>query len=122
MKKIKITRDLAEALEGRRQAFLKKFGREPGNGDPIFFDPDAIEPCYQTEAQIEEMHETMCSIMTNAGIDPALIFAFRKTGRILTAENMQYLTLAELKEWNEAIAEFRSRGGTTGSEQRLSTL
>jgi hypothetical protein len=28
------------ALMEQRQAFIDKFGREPGPGDPVFFDPD----------------------------------------------------------------------------------
>jgi hypothetical protein len=33
-----------EALKQQLEAFREKFGREPGAGDPIFFDPDATEP------------------------------------------------------------------------------
>ena len=29
-------------LHGQR--FIEKFGREPGEGDTVFFDPDAVEP------------------------------------------------------------------------------
>lgn len=38
------TRTAAALLEEHRQAFREKFGREPGPGDPVFFDPDADEP------------------------------------------------------------------------------
>jgi hypothetical protein len=35
---------VVEAMKQQLQAFREKFGREPGAGDPIFFDPDATEP------------------------------------------------------------------------------
>ncbi len=37
--------------------------------------------------------------MTHAGINPAFIYDFRKTWRILTAENNKCLIPAELAEW-----------------------
>jgi hypothetical protein len=106
MRKIKINHQLADALEGQAEAFRSKFGRDPGPGDPIFFDPEASQPQFRTEAQMKAMQEQMCEIMRRTGIDRAFIYAFRKTGRILTTENMRYLTRAELKEWNDAIEEY----------------
>ncbi len=35
---------MAMAIEKQRVAFIAKFGREPGKGDPVFFDPDADTP------------------------------------------------------------------------------
>jgi hypothetical protein len=32
------------ALLEQRKAFIEKFGREPGPGDPVFFDPDKDVP------------------------------------------------------------------------------
>jgi hypothetical protein len=51
------------------------------------------------------------SFILDAGIDPAFAFAFRKTGFLLTEENMQFMTSAELAEWNDAIEEYRSNEG-----------
>jgi hypothetical protein len=83
--------------EPQRLAFAQKFGREPGAGDPIFFDPDATEPRFWSEAQIQKMQEEICTAMLNTGIDPAYVYAYRKTGRILTTKNKRFLTRAELK-------------------------
>jgi hypothetical protein len=53
---------------------------------------------------------------TNAGslrrwprlaIDPALIYAFKKTGRIVTAKNKRLLSEEEMAEWEDAIDEYR---------------
>lgn len=39
-----IGEEVAEALEAQRELFRKKFGRDPGPEDPMFFDPAADEP------------------------------------------------------------------------------
>jgi len=46
--------------------------------------------------------------MLDTGIDPAFAYAFRKTGLLPTEENIHLLTTAELTEWNDAIAEFKT--------------
>lgn len=35
---------MVEALQEQLESFRRKFGRDPGPNDPIFFDPDADEP------------------------------------------------------------------------------
>jgi hypothetical protein len=44
-----------------------------------------------------------------AGVDPATIYASRKTGRMVTKQNMKYLTKEEINEWNAAINEYQQR-------------
>src|ERR1022692_455529 len=107
----KNTRDLAEALEAQDEAFRNKFGREPGLEDPIFFDPDADQPQVPTESQQRKAIDAMYQIILMAGIDPAFAYAFRKTGRTLTEENVGSLTPTELAEWNEAIDDGCSSDG-----------
>jgi hypothetical protein len=80
MRKIKLDREAMQALEQRRQAFVNKFGREPGPGDPIFFDPDADQPRFRTEAQMNEMRDEICTVMLNSGIDPAYVYAYFEDG------------------------------------------
>jgi DNA-binding transcriptional regulator YhcF (GntR family) len=41
-----------------------------------------------------------------AGVRPELIYAMRKTGRIVTASNQDLLTDDELQEWQDAIEEY----------------
>ena len=47
--------------------------------------------------------------MTDVGISQAMIFAFRRTGRIVTETNKHLLTAEELREWNDAVDEYRRR-------------
>jgi hypothetical protein len=41
-----------------------------------------------------------------SGIDPALVYAMNKTGRIVTEQNMRFLTDVEIQEWNDAVDEY----------------
>ena len=56
---------------------------------------------------MEHIEAAMVDLMKQAGIDPALIYAYEKTGRIVTEENKNKLTDAELAEWDEAVDEYR---------------
>lgn len=40
------------------------------------------------------------------GMDPAIIYAMRQTGRMVTQQNLQHLDLEELQEWEDAIEEY----------------
>ena len=44
--------------------------------------------------------------MVNANIDPAYIYAYKRTGLLVTSENRNLLTDEDLREWNEALAEY----------------
>ena len=110
-KKIKITEGLAVVLEGRIKAFREKFGCEPGPGDPIFFDPDADQPRTRSQAQQNARWESICNKMLTAGCDAAIVYAARKTKRIVTQANRKNLTPAQLAEWNDAVDEYRSMKG-----------
>ena len=95
--------DVMEVLQDQRRKFIEKFGRDPGPQDPIFFDPRANTP---QPLKIEKEDELkILALMTQAGIDPALIHAYQKTGRIVTEENKQFLTEEELREWYAAVEE-----------------
>lgn len=43
-KTIKLNPEAKKALENQLEQFIKKFGREPSPGDPVFFDPDKDVP------------------------------------------------------------------------------
>ena len=95
-----------ETIACQLEAFRKKFGRDPCPDDPIFFDPDANEPAPLNPQQYEQ---AMIETMSQAGTDPAFIYAFKRTGRIVTESNKHRLTEAELRQWNDAIHEYQHR-------------
>ena len=107
-KTIPVSEETMELLKKQQAAFRQKFGREPGPNDPIFFDPDADRP---QPMNVETYKEAMIRVMGDAGLPGDLIYAFQKTGRLVSEENQEFLTDAELKEWNDAIAEYYEREG-----------
>jgi len=92
--------ELEDAFQEQTQRFIEKFGREPGPNDPIFFDPDADTP---QEYPKEKINEIFADEMRKAGIDEGYIRAYKKTGLIVTEENMDLLTPEEIEEFEAAM-------------------
>jgi hypothetical protein len=103
---IPLSPEARAAIEHQLAAFRKKFGREPGPTDPIFFDPDADEPRPISQQTQDDDERRIVEAMAKAGINPALIYAFKKTGRIVTAMNKELLSQQEMAEWEDAIDEY----------------
>jgi hypothetical protein len=98
-KSIPLSQEMVDLLEEQRQKFIQKFGREPGPNDPVFFDLPHPE-------QVEHM---TVQAMREARLDPALIYAYEKTGRLVTEDNQQLLSEADLAEWDAAIEEYEMK-------------
>lgn len=98
-KSIPLTDDTKAVLDEQRQKFIEKHGREPGPNDPVFIDMPPLE-------HVE--HQTV-EAMKRARINPAFIYAYEKTGRIVTEDNQHLLSEADLAEWQEAIAEYERK-------------
>lgn len=92
-----------EALERQLEKFREKFGREPGPGDPVFFDPEANEPIPIAE---ETLTEGLADAMKKAGLPPHFIYAWQKTGMLVTEQNYSQWSKKDLKEWDDAINEY----------------
>jgi hypothetical protein len=98
-KSIPLDPEMRKVLEGLRQAFVKKHGREPGPNDSVF--PNL--------PHAEHLEHIMVEGMKEAGIDPAIIYAFEKTGRLVTDDNQRLLSEADLAEWDAAIEEYEMK-------------
>jgi len=98
-KSIPMTDELAEVIEQQHQKFVKEFGREPGPEDNLFFDLP----------HQEVVEHVMVEGMKEAGIDPAIIYAFEKTGLMVTEANEHLISDVDLKEWDEAITEYEMK-------------
>jgi hypothetical protein len=61
----------------------------------------------------EHLEAMIVEGMKAAGLDPALVYAFEKTGLLVTQPNQQRIPDADLARWQAAIEEFeaRHRGG-----------
>ena len=98
-KSIPLSPDTKELLDKAMEEFRRKHGRDPYPDELIFRDlghPEHIEAWF-----VDKMKEV--------GIDPALIYAYEKTGRIVTEKNKDYLPDVDLREWREAVEEYHRR-------------
>jgi hypothetical protein len=95
--------ETAAIIENQIQKFREKFGREPGPKDPIFFDPDSFTPQPYRLGQFQSETE---KAMSEAGIRPEVIYAYRKTGLVVTEENYKKLPADARAEWEEAVKEY----------------
>ena len=101
-KSVPISDEMAGVLDQQKQKFIEKHGREPGPEGPVFFDAPPVE---QVEFQ-------MVKAMKEAGIDPAFIHAYEKTGGLLvTEQNKHLISDKDLAAWQAAINEYRLKGG-----------
>src|SRR5262249_47423559 len=71
--------------------------REPGPGDRLF--PDLPHP--------EHLEALMVEDLKAAGLDPAFIYAFEKTGLLVTEQNQHLIPDSDLAEWDAAIEEYK---------------
>src|SRR5262249_47324714 len=103
---IPMTDEVRAILERQEERFRETFGRSPGPQDPLFFDPQAAEPRLLNDELLET---ALLEAMHRAGVPPALIYAYQRTERIVTAENVEHLTQEELEEWHAAVDEWYER-------------
>ena len=108
-KLVPINEELRVILADQRKRFIEKFGREPGPGDRVLFDMPPVE---HLEAEMVEM-------MKKTGAHPAAIYAFEKTGFMLSRENQHLMSDGDLAEWDAAIDEYhRLHGDAQGKACR----
>jgi hypothetical protein len=106
---VPIDQESAEILAQQKKLFREQFGREPGPEDPFFFDPDVSTPQFLSDESQEEVWRSLLQTAGNSGMDPAIVYAMNKIGRIVTETNLQFLTDADLQEWNDAVAEYHQK-------------
>lgn len=100
---VKMTPHMKEILEAQKQRFREKFGRDPGSGDPVFFDPDADVP-----SPMPNITDDVLAAMQNANLPPEFAYAYRKTGLLGLSKDKSAWDPEVVEEWNAAIDEFRA--------------
>lgn len=101
--KIKLAPPVLEAFEQQRDAFQKKFGRDWGPGDPIFFDPDADEPMQISQVRMEA---EMLDALRKGGAPPEIAYAYKKTGLLYLGGDNSLWPKEHIEEWEAAVAEY----------------
>lgn len=99
--------ELRDMLEGLREAFVAEHGRNPEAGDPLF--PGMPHP--------EHLEAMMAEMMKQAGMPPAIIYAFEQTGLLVTEENQNQIPDVDLARWEAAIEEYESRQATEPTDR-----
>jgi hypothetical protein len=100
-KSVPVPGEMHDILAEQRRKFVEKYGREPGPDDPVFFDMPPLE----------HVEHEMVQAMKAAGLDPAYIYAYEKTGLLVTEQNQHLIPETDLDEWDAAIREYEARHG-----------
>ncbi len=98
-----MTPRVEEVMDRQLEAFRKKFGRDRGPGDPVFFDPDEDEPTPMRNLQAQVL-----AAMEKANLPPEIAYAYAKTGRLLMEGQEQNYPPEAIAEWNAAIDEYHA--------------
>ena len=98
-REIPMSDDMRELLTLQRQKFIEKHGRPPGPDDPIF------------DEHAEHVEHRMVETMKAAGIRPALIYAFEKSGVLVTEDNQHMIPTADLEKFTKAYHEWYEMRG-----------
>ena len=75
----------------------------------MFFDPGVAAPQFLSDESTDEIWKSLLQVAGDSGIDPAIVYAMNKTGRMVTEANLEFLTDSELQEWNDAVNEYRQK-------------
>ena len=105
-KSIPMTAELQAVVDDLMKEFRLKFGRDPQPDEPLFFNPDADTPQFMSSSQIDDLTRGMLEIMASVGTPPHLMYATKKTGRIVTQDNWHLLDEEEQQEWKGAVEEY----------------
>ncbi len=93
-----------ELYRCQTEAFREKFGRDMGPDDPFFFDPSSEIPQFRGAADGELAVAFIAELMSQVGLDPSLIYAFKRTGGLFPT--LPGITEDEMDEWNAALNEY----------------
>ena len=63
----------------------------------------------------EVIDHLMVKRMRQSGVDPAIIYAFEKTGLLVTEDTFDLIPDHDLEKWEDAVLEHLAQGGQTTS-------
>ena len=62
-----------------------------------------------SDDEVAKIRASTIAAMQAAGIRPAVIYAYERTGLIVVKQNRHLISAADLDEWEDAIAEYDER-------------
>ena len=104
---VRLTPEAVRIVDELRARFQQKFGRPPAAGDPMFFDAEAdpVNPIDQ-----RRFDATLIAVMAAAGVDSAIIHAYRQTGWLLTEQNVGQWSRQDRELWQTLVQEYEGAG------------
>lgn len=106
MAKLQLSDGVVTTLQKQRDSFIAKFGREPTDNDPVFFDEHADTP---TPIDGKSVENSVLAGLIQAGIPAHIVYAYRKTGLIVNEAGYKNLSSADRRDYNAAIDEYFAR-------------
>ena len=105
-RRIPISDEAFEALESLHDSQRTRFGREPHS-------------LFEGAPPLEHLEHWTVEAMKQGGVDPALIFAYEKTGLLLSDRNENLVPDSDIREWEAALGEYERETGKEPSRRRL---
>ena len=106
-RRVQVPKEVTEGFEELREAYIAKHGREP-------------ERVFEGAPPLELMEHWTVEAMKKAGVDPALIYAFEKTGLVLNNQkNEDKVPDTDISEWDKAIDEYEQKTARKATRRRL---
>jgi hypothetical protein len=99
LREVPISDEMRELFLEQRQRFIERHGRPPGPDDPVF------------DEHTEHVERRIVETMKAAGIRPALIYAFEKSGVLVTEDNQHMIPTADLENFTKAYHEWHEIHG-----------
>ena len=102
-RKRRIPRHEQEFFGAMYLAFARKYGRKPEPSDPFFFDPGAEGP---TPVPADDFTRAFLQGLLSSKAGPQIVYAYMRTGFIVTEVTKDTLPKEQVAEWDAAIDEF----------------
>jgi hypothetical protein len=77
-----------------------------GPKHPAPFDPVSVNP---DMSGVDDLQQEILALMRKAKIRAELIYAYLRTGLLVTEENYEHLPPKDRRDWDRAIVEYRRR-------------
>jgi hypothetical protein len=90
--------DVAALFPELQRAFMERHGRR--------MQPDDLLVGPEDPKELLEFQAKVVKIMREDGIAPSLIYAFEKTGILLTEENRRMMPTSQVEEFEAAVEEY----------------
>jgi hypothetical protein len=80
-RRIPIRPEVKKIIKEQKKKFAQQFGRHPSANDPLLFD----------KTPPREMDQAFAEAILKAGLDPAFLYAYQKTGLLVWEGNLSLL-------------------------------